>query len=137
MPFPCKQCTGSDLLALKTKRQSKANLFIFLVRSKKKRCFVNAINDLTLIKWRRIVAISEEGTKFQINLQTYLIQATKNGLGIWAMGIAQIALNPTFSVLMNMTIEGLHSLSNEHMLQIYNSYVSEKVKHCPHTQTTF
>ena len=75
MPPPCKQCSGSDLLALKTKRQSKANLWIFLVGRKKKRCFVDAITDLTLIKWKGIVAISEEGAKFQINLRTYLIQA--------------------------------------------------------------
>ena len=83
--------------------------------------FVNTSTDLSLIKWKRIVAISEEGTKFQINLRTYLMQATKSGLGIWAMGIGQIALDPTFSVLMNMSIEGLYSLSNEYMLQIYNS----------------
>ena len=48
--------------------------------------FVNTSTDLSLIKWKRIVAISEEGTKFQINLRTYLMQATKSGLCIWAMG---------------------------------------------------
>ena len=45
--------------------------------------FVNTSKDLSLIKWKRIVAISEEGTKFQINLRTYLMQAAKSGPSIF------------------------------------------------------